>query len=142
MRLRSGVEGRGHWYDRVTDYVTVKYLGESIAPHSAVTRGEYTVPVNSLCKISAITLYMERITRATTNARASMFAYVETTSGPTHVLSDTSSELEDIHGVVRRELSDLGVYKEGSVIKLNTLDESTGGTLNYRGYISLIIFDA
>ncbi len=141
MRLRGGVAGKGHFYDRSIDFNVLEYEGSDIAPHVRTLRDTYEVPTGKIIKLDMISLDMIRT--STTGTAVEALLELDCTKA---IGGDFNLHHAVLYGKLIGEEADhshdsnlfLGV---GDVINLYTTDPSSGGTITYNGQVVFQIFN-
>jgi len=137
--VRVGFPGgpRLEWYDRNPISQSISYVAGNVAPHSATTRATYTVPTGKKALIGGTQNLIRRATVAGTVGEV----LVEFIMPGLMVLIDIH-ENNTVGSQSKREISPNSLLLEGDLVQIETIDESTGGTMDYWLYMTVTEIDA
>jgi len=133
---------RPEWYDRNPASTVSGWGGTNVAPHAATTRASYTVPSGKKALLEFLKVWVRRTTAATTagNPKATWYVYP---AGAGFV--DLLRAEIFTNGVGDKDIAYAFaalVLCTGDELRLISIDDSTGGTMDYWSAAKLTQFDA
>ena len=137
--VRVGFPGgpRLEWYDRSPSNENIDYGASSVAPHSLTERASYTVPTGKKAFVSGA--YGDVMRRSAAGTLGEAYAFF--TVAAVVLMAIGHNNNSEGHTERGSGLAS-SVVLTGTKISIETIDESTGGTMNYYLSISIMEFSA
>jgi len=134
---------RPEWYDRNP---TSKADGHATtaAPHTITERVAYTVPSGKKAIVEMVYLRIKRVTAATTAGTATSLLRVTPSGGSAMsiMIAELTSSQNSVGDKETLQVSPLMTLFTGDKVSGDSLDTSTGGTVEYQARWKLTEFDA
>jgi len=128
-----------NWYDRNPETIGEQY-DASIPGHTPEDRITYTVPVDRIAIIESITVNAARTTSATKLGWVNVRWFVNANRVFTmNFLNDTPG---DLAAKIERTLGSAIALLQGDILRMETVDASTGGVVSYECAFKGVEFDA
>jgi len=142
--VRVGFPGgpRLEWYDRNPLTRTQIWVGLGIAPHAVTDRGSYTVPTGKKAFLETAFCSARRATAPTTSGRVGSAIYYTPSAGSPGYMLQTPFNNAAVDSFQAQVVGQAGCLVAGDIVGLITLDESTGGTCDYRLTAKITEFNA
>lgn len=142
--VRSGqpIISRPAWHDRNPAHIQLQWFNNNQAPHTATQRWTYTVPAGKKAFVEAALVYIRRSAAATTAARVQLTIGVTPSGGLDRVLLLAQILTNNIGDYDRADLGQSITLLPGDLIDADSVDDSTGGTINYNTVAKITEFDA
>lgn len=121
---------------------TAGYEAFNVAPHGLTQRSTYVVPANKIARVDIGAIEMLRSAVATALNYAFIRIRYTPDGGSERTLLTLFMETNTIGDRLDRQLANPFIMLEGDEINIETLDSSTGGTIDYHTQISLGEIDA
>jgi hypothetical protein len=142
MRTGQPIISRPAWYDRNPSSKVYGFFLTDQAPHSEATRISYTASSNKKAMIELLHIRIIRKTAASTAGRPRAWITITpsgqtgTTIINTHLVTNTVGDVAEVN------LGTSLTLLPGDAINIKTVDDSTGGALDYTGGMKITEFDA
>jgi hypothetical protein len=137
MRISNVFSGRPAYYDRGPTDINIGTAVAATGPHSATSRGSYTVPTARKAQVTGLSLVAERVTVAGTpsvfNAYCTQGGNVNQVASE-QILNTVGAKAEVHTGATFTALA-------GDILQLFTSDGSLTGTCGYDVRLQAIEFD-
>jgi hypothetical protein len=138
MRITNVFSGRPMYYDRNPTVPSITADTAALAPAGATARTTYTVPTARKFKLDALWLMMHRVT---VGAPVGQYAVSVTITGLLFVHKVTSLN-NAVDAISELNLNATLDILAAGTLSVTTQDASTGGTVDYHGYLNGIEYDA
>ncbi len=142
MNIANPSNARDTFADRNGTTQTIFYQASGVAPHTLTTRSTYTVPAGKKSQVTRIRLAHIRSTVATTVGKVqALLSYVPAVAAGLNLalvqaIATTVGAGDELNSVA------FDVLLAGDTIRLQTVDASTGGAIDYDLGVVLIEYDA
>jgi hypothetical protein len=141
MNILNPVAARAAVYDRNPVQKQVSYAAAGVAPHSATSRATYTVTTGKKAIVTRCRVSLIRATASTTAGKASIYVTYAPSGGTSGNIA-LAQHLVTTQGAADRDTIDgVHVMGAGDTLTIYTADGSTGGTVDYDAYITVLEFD-
>lgn len=139
--MAGSMATRFHYYDRKAVSRGGGWGGAGVAPHGWTTRFTYTCPAQKLAIIEHCAVEWVRFTVATASGYIYNVAGIVPSGGVLQAMARTHG-LGPAAGDIRYSVvSPHVLMTAGDEFRIQTADLSTGGTVNYEGWVEIREFD-
>ena len=130
------------WYDRNAISVFKRYVATDVAPHALTERWIYTVPKGRKAFVEYLAASAVRITAAGPQGLVTACIDLGLAGGTALSIMAAQVMTNNVGDKDRVNIGQSLTLDPGDVLKANTTDLSTGGTMKYRLIAKITEFDA
>lgn len=129
------------WIDRNPVYSYIGYTANAVVPHAQTQRASYTVPAAKKAFLHSITLSVTRVTVAAPVGKWGAFTTLEN-GAVIYYIGENYKNSNAVYDSGCLVIAPNILLTAGDILKLYTIDTSTGGTVDYHISAAITEFDA